>query len=129
MVEFGRGRIGGRFTVVRGDVAGLRLCEVPEGKVSGPAHHHTIDDEKFVVLDGSGEVRLGADRHALRTGSIVVRPADSGVEHVLYGGSLTYLAWGTNRPGDVCVYPDSNKLLVAGAMFRVEPLEYWDGEA
>lgn len=114
---------------VRGELSGLRLCEVPEGKVNGPAHHHTADDEKFVVLDGTGEARLGGEHHPVRAGSILVRPGYTGVEHALHGGPLTYLAWGTNTPNDICVYPDSDKLLIGGTMFRVERLGYWDGEA
>ena len=39
---------------------------------------------------------------------------------------------GDNQPSEVCVYPDSNKVLVRGldrAIFR-DParLDYWDGE-
>src|SRR4051794_6172589 len=73
--EVGQGRFGGRYAGVRGVLSGLRLLEVPEGKVNGPAHHHTADDEKFVVLDGGGEARVGAQRHPLRAGSILVCPA------------------------------------------------------
>jgi hypothetical protein len=58
-----------------------------------------------------------------------VRPASSCDAHALHGGPMTYLAWGTNPPGDAIVYPDSRKLKVGGVMFRVQELDYWDGEA
>src|SRR3954451_6523989 len=129
MLTHEHGRFATRAASVGGALSGLRLAEVPEGKVNGPAHYHTASDEKFVVLDGTGEVRLGSEQHPLRAGSIVVRPAFSGVEHALHGGPLTFLAWGTNPPNDAVVYPDSHKVLIGDMMFRAEPLDYWDGEA
>jgi hypothetical protein len=39
-------------------------------------------------------------------------------------GGLTYLAFGTHEPGDLCFHPRSRKIAVAGAVFRVEPLDY-----
>jgi len=128
--EEGRGVFTGLDGVIhRGAISGLRLNEIDEGRISCPAHHHTMDDEKFVVLEGSGEARIGAERLPLRPGSVVVRPAETGVEHALHGGPLRYLAWGTNRPGDICLYPDSRKVLIGHEIFRLEPLDYWDGEA
>src|SRR4051794_26607577 len=129
LTDFGQGRFGGRRAYLTGAVSGLQLCEIAAEKTSWPAHFHTLAEEKFVVLDGSGEARIGAERSPLRAGSIVVRPAGSYTEHALHGGPLTYLAWGTNPEGDGLVYPDSRKLKVGGVMFRVEELGYWDGEA
>ena len=126
---FGKGRFGGRIAGVEGPLAAVNLVELGEGRASWPAHFHTMSDEKFVVLEGSGEARIGGERHPVRAGSVVVRPADSGVEHAMHGGPVTYLAWGTNPRGDSIVYPDSGKVKVGGAMFRVERLDYWDGEA
>jgi len=128
-VVLGHGRFALRTAQVEGDLSGLQLCRVAEGRTSWPAHYHTASDEKFVVLKGSGEVRIGDERSPLRPGSVVVRPAFTGVEHALHGGPITYLAWGTNPPGDATVYPDSQKMKVGAAMFRVQELDYWDGEA
>jgi uncharacterized cupin superfamily protein len=43
---------------------------------------------------------------------------------------LTYLAYGTREPADVCYYPRSNKILFRGVNLtaRLERLDYWDGE-
>ena len=43
---------------------------------------------------------------------------------------LTYLAYGTRDPGDVCYYPRSNKIAFrgVGVIARLEQLDYWDGE-
>jgi uncharacterized cupin superfamily protein len=68
----------------------------------------------------------------VRSGSVVSRPAGTGIAHVFRAGDegLTYLAYGTREPGDVCFYPRSNKLFFrgVGVVARVERLDYWDGE-
>jgi uncharacterized cupin superfamily protein len=128
----------GRFTGTDRDLgdllgavlSGLHHDVIPPGNVSCPAHHHTVQSEKFVVLEGSGFARLGDERHPLRPGSVVDRPPRTYVPHALHAGDegLTYLAWGTRETADVCAYPDSGKILLAGTLFRVEPVDYWDGE-
>ena len=43
---------------------------------------------------------------------------------------MTYLAYGTREPNDVCYYPRSNKIFWRGLglIARLEPLDYSDGE-
>ncbi len=43
---------------------------------------------------------------------------------------LTFLAYGTRRPDDVCYYPRSNKIYFRGLglIARLEDLDYDDGE-
>ena len=45
---------------------------------------------------------------------------------------MTFLAYGTREPNDVCYYPRSNKIywrgLGLGLIARWEPLDYGDGE-
>ena len=68
----------------------------------------------------------------MRRGHIVSRPAGTRTSHCLRAGDagLTYLAYGTKEPNDVCYYPRSNKILLAwiGPDRRLEPLDYFDGE-
>lgn len=111
--------------------SGLRQDRIEEGQWSCPPHWHTAEEELFVVLDGVGEVELGTTRHPLRAGSVVARPPGTGEEHALIGGpgGMTYLAYGTRRPYDVCYYPRSQKVnFGGGAVFRITPVDYWDGE-
>jgi uncharacterized cupin superfamily protein len=109
---------------------GLQHVEVVPGKLSSPQHCHSLEEEIFVMLEGDGTLLLGDEEIPVRTGHIVSRPPGTGVAHTFRGGDegLTYLAYGTREPGDLCFYPASNKIAVAGAVFRVEPLDYWDGE-
>jgi uncharacterized cupin superfamily protein len=113
-------------------LSGVQHVEVPPGKRSSTRHCHSLEDEIFVVLAGSGSVLLGDDATAVRPGSVVSRPRATGVAHTFEAGDggLTLLAYGTRVPDDTCWYPDSKKLFFGGVgvIVRVEPLDYWDGE-
>ena len=43
---------------------------------------------------------------------------------------LTFLAYGTREPNDICYYPRSGKVFLGGVgvIGRIEQLDYWDGE-
>jgi uncharacterized cupin superfamily protein len=131
----------------RGDVAGerrrltdalgarhslLHRLVVEPGALSYPPHCHSAEEELFVVLDGSGSLLLGDDEHPVRAGSLVARPPGTGVAHAFRAGDepLTLLAYSDRDPSDICFYPRSNKVSIRGvrAIFRVERVDYWDGE-
>jgi uncharacterized cupin superfamily protein len=111
---------------------GIQHVEVEPGKESTAQHCHSLEEEIFVILDGDGVLVLADEESAIRPGSVVSRPAATGVAHVFRAGAggLKYLAYGTREPGDVCFYPRSNKLSFRGlgVVARVERLDYWDGE-
>ena len=116
---------------------GMRHTEVLPGKLNVPPHCHSAEDEIFVVLDGDGHLVLweeaGVAEHALTAGSVVARPAGSGVAHALRAGDggMTVLLYGTRDPRDVCFYPRSGKLYFVGLglVTRLgEPVDFWDGE-
>jgi uncharacterized cupin superfamily protein len=112
---------------------GLTHIECEAGKTSGPFHAHSAEEEIFVVLDGSGTFDVWPDeQHDVRPGSIVAQPPGTGVAHTFRGGEegLTFLAWGTREPNDICWYPRSRKMLWRGVRVigRIEQLDYWDGE-
>jgi uncharacterized cupin superfamily protein len=122
---------------------GLNWLQLSPGRLSGPPHCHSADEEVFVVLDGAGTLELwpspaaeadGLRREeiALRAGHVAARPPSSGVAHAFRGGDagMTLLAYGTNPPNDICFYPRSNKVYWRGigVIARVEPLDYRDGE-
>ena len=114
---------------------GLRHIEAPAGTLTVVPHCHSAEEEIFVVLDGEGTLELYRDdeieSHRVRRGSVVGRPPGTGVAHTFRAGeeTLTILAWGSREPNDVTWYPRSKKLWLAGGIiFRVEKLDYWDGE-
>jgi len=124
--------------------AGLNWRQLEPGRLSGPPHCHSEDDELFVVLEGEGTLELwpsplsaehGGEREdvPLRAGHVVSRPPSSQTAHAFRAGDagMTLLLYGTRRPNDVCYYPRSNKLFWRGLglVGRVESLDYWDGES
>ena len=95
------------------------------------------------MLDGEGTLELWpSPQHArdgreyeerpIRAGHVISRPASAGIAHGIRAGEpgLTYLAYGTRNPGDVCYYPRSNKIYFRGLglIARLEDLDYDDGE-
>jgi len=123
--------------------SGLNWVRLDAGEEGAPPHCHSVEEEVFVVLDGSGVLELlpsparaaaGAVReeHELRVGQVVVRPAGTGIAHLLRAREqgLTYLLYGTKEPTDICYYPRSNKVALRGVglIGRIEPLDYFDGE-
>ncbi len=111
---------------------GLKYVEISPGKDNGPLHCHSMEEELFVVLDGNGVLVLGEEETDVAPGTVVARPAGTGVAHGFRAGAggLTILAFGTRQPGDICFYPRSNKLYFRGldVIARIEPVDYWDGE-
>lgn len=113
--------------------SGLREVSVESGRRSSPRHCHSLEEEFFFVLEGTGELDLGAARHHLEADMFVACPVGAGSTHAITGGAagIRYLVYSTRRDGDACWYPDSGKLSLRnlGVTFRVEQADYWDGEA
>ena len=111
---------------------GIQHVEVAAGKESAPLHCHSSEEEIFVMLDGDGVLLLDEEETAVRAGHVISRPAGTGVSHMFRAGGkgLTYLAYGTRDPNDICYYPRSNKINFSGVkvIARLERLDYWDGE-
>jgi uncharacterized cupin superfamily protein len=113
-------------------VTGLKHVSVAPSRYATPLHCHSLEEELFVVLAGEGTLLLGDEEMSVRPGSVIARPAGTGVAHALRAGEgrLEFLAYGTREPGDMCYYPRSDKIAFRGlgVIGRVERLSYWDGE-
>jgi len=111
---------------------GLQHVVVEPGAESGAQHCHSVEEEIFVILDGDGVLVLDDEETPMTRGHVVSRPPSTGVSHMFRAGDqgLTYLAYGTRDPADVCYYPRSNKIAFrgVGVIARLERLDYWDGE-
>jgi uncharacterized cupin superfamily protein len=118
---------------------GLRHIELDPGALSCPPHVHSAEEEIFVVLEGDGTLQLTPpglhsepEDQAVRKGSVVARPAGTGVAHAFRAGDsgMTLIAWGTRDPNDICWYPRSQKIFWrgVGVVGRIEQLDYWEGE-
>lgn len=139
--EEGQGvRFGMRYralsdTRTDGRKIGISHEELPPGKQSVPFHYHLREEEHILALEGEATLRLGEERYRIKAGDYVGFPAGQRLGHCLINESdapFRYVMIGDREPNEVCVYPDSDKVMVRDldrALFRgSERLDYWDGE-
>ena len=114
------------------DLAGLSVIDVEPGRLSGPPHCHSAEEELFVVARGDGTLLLGDEEHPVRQGSVVARPAGTGIAHAFRAapGGLRLLAYGQRDTRDMTFYPRSQKVALRGlgVRFAVDQVAYWEGE-
>ncbi|MDH4115045.1 MAG: cupin domain-containing protein [Burkholderiaceae bacterium] len=122
---------------------GYNLTVLPPGKAQCPFHSHRAEEEMFLILEGEGELRFGAERYRIRKHDVIACPTGGPqVAHqIINTGSseLRYLALSNIEKVEVCEYPESNKVGVfAGTpddaplrkLFRAETdVEYYDRES
>lgn len=117
----------------RGGSLRVNRMRLPPGHAMVPFHYHLREDEVFYVLSGRGVLRYGDTLEDIGPGDCVACPAGSKVAHQIanpHGEDLVYLAIGPRDPHEVCVYPDSGKVLVRGIgrIGFIEDAEYMAGE-
>ncbi|HEX5125932.1 MAG TPA: cupin domain-containing protein [Rhodocyclaceae bacterium] len=124
---------------------GYNITAVPPGKRAFPFHCHHANEEMFVVLQGTGEVRIGDEVYPVRAGDIIACPVGGKetAHQIVNTGTeeMRYLAVSTKLSPDIAEYPDSGKFGVLAEstapdgksqMFRFvgrsgESLDYWEG--
>ncbi len=99
----------------RGGQLGANISRLPPGKVACPLHHHMRGDEFFYVLEGRGVLRYGDTLREIGPGDAISCPHGTEIAHQIanpFDADLVYLGVGPNDPDEVCVYPDTGKVLV-----------------
>jgi uncharacterized cupin superfamily protein len=123
---------------------GVSLFRLHPGKCSFPFHEHMANDEAILVTRGTGTLRYGDERIALREGDYVHLPAASGNAHHVINTSdedLEYYCFSSIVLPEVVRYPESNKIGTMAfkvsakgerermvSFLRHEPVGYWEGE-
>jgi len=116
---------------------GYNLTAVPPGKRAYPFHNHRLNEEMFYILEGRGEVRIGAETFPIRAGDFIAcPPGGPELAHQIVNtgtAELKYLAVSTMQGPEVCEYPDSGKIGVLADSIRYvnrsdSQVGYWDGE-
>lgn len=122
---------------------GASVDTVAPGKRSCPYHFHHAQEEMFIVLEGSGTLRVAGEMLPLRSGDVVFIPPGPAYPHQIINTSaqpLKYLSISTRETPEICEYPDSGKYLAEamgdegqGRVFDEiqrtgSRVDYWDGE-
>jgi len=138
------GQVGSRIGAQK---LGYNITAVPPGKAAFPFHSHRVNEEMFMVLQGTGELRIGAEKFGIRRGDIIACPpgGPETAHQIRNTGTeeLRYLAVSTLMTPEIAEYPDSGKFGVFAQFppdsggnpqfFRFVGREmlnvnYWDGE-
>jgi uncharacterized cupin superfamily protein len=112
--------------------SGLNHVTLPAGGTGAPPHCHSLEEELFVVLEGSATLQLyprGArgdsepQTRSLRAGHVVARPPGTGEAHGFVGGAegAVLLVYGTREPNDMTYYPLQEKVALRGLGVAVRP--------
>jgi uncharacterized cupin superfamily protein len=93
---------------------GYNLTIVPPGKKFCPFHNHHVNEEMFLILEGTGLLRFGKEEYKLMKNDIIACPnGDRTVAHQIINNSntdLKYLALSIKINYEICEYPDSDKI-------------------
>lgn len=141
-----RARIAWVGTVMGSSKLGFNVTELPPGKRAFPCHSHATNEELFFILEGSGEIRIGNEKHAVTKGDFINFPPGFATPHQIINSSaapLCYISISTMIVPEVTEYPDSKKYGVfAGTptarevtpdtVRKIYPVDgdvsYWEGE-
>jgi len=120
---------------------GASIDTVAPGKRSCPYHFHHAQEEMFVVLEGSGTLRVAGEMLPLRAGDMVFIPPGPQYPHQIINTSeqaLKYLSISTRESPEICEYPDSDKYLAMATPDGTSrfsaiqrpgaSLDYWEDE-
>lgn len=125
---------------------GCMVTVVEPGEKAFPFHNHHSMHELFVILEGEGTYRFGAEEFPIRAGDICAAPAGGPetAHQIRNTGdkTLKYLGISTMAGTEVVEYPDSGKFAVmsrfdwsnpdAGGIRYVgrskNSLDYFEGE-
>ena len=102
-------RIGAQLGMTK---MGCTLVELEPGKRAWPFHLHYGQEELFVILQGSGQLRYDDGIYELVAGDVFFAGTGPGTAHQIINSSqatLTYLALSSMDDPEVCYDPDSDK--------------------
>ncbi|TCP52201.1 putative cupin superfamily protein [Tumebacillus sp. BK434] len=93
----------------------VNIDYVQPGAKSTKYHSHTTQEEFFLILKGSGTLRILDEEHAVQQGDFIAKPAGKGIAHqFLNTGTevLEILDCGLQTQDDIVVYPDEDVVYV-----------------
>ena len=109
----------------------FQIRRIPPGAAVCPHHAHVVQWEFFHVLRGTGTVRAGDARHAIRAGDNFLHPPGEAHQLLNTGtDDLEVFIVADNPQLDAFYYPDSDKwgLRTPSVFFKLTPVDYFEGE-
>ena len=91
---------------------GYNVTEIPPGKRAFPYHFHYVNEELFLILEGTGQLRWPGGTHPIKPMDLICCPPGPDSAHqIINDGTvpLRYLALSTIQDPEVVEYPDSGK--------------------
>lgn len=106
----------GLITRYLGAAAGSRkiyvnIDTVPPGAFSTKYHSHSQQEEFFIILEGTGLLRLNNEEFSIAKGDFLSKPGAENIAHHFYNPGndpLVILDIGTVEKEDTCYYPDED---------------------
>ncbi len=110
----------GLATLSLGKAAGseriyVNIDRVPPRKRSTKYHSHSAQEEFFLILGGSGALRLSGKEYEVAKGDFIAKPAGRKIAHQFINTGdemLEILDAGTMEKQDICYYPDEGVYLL-----------------
>ena len=107
-------------TLLIGDVLGcekiyVNIDYVKPGAKSTKYHSHTKQEEFFLIMGGTGILRINGEEISVVAGDVISKPAGKNIAHqFINNGSeiLQILDMGNRDKEDIAVYPDENKVFL-----------------
>ena len=93
----------------------VNIDYVKPGAKSVKYHSHSSQEEFFLILKGSGMLRMNDEEISVKPGDFVAKPAGKGIAHQFTNdGSeiLQILDCGLNERDDIITYPDEGVILL-----------------
>jgi len=105
---------------------GASIDIVAPGMRSCPYHFHYAQEEMFIVLEGTGTLRVAGEHLPIKSGDIIFIPPGPEYPHQIINSSdapLKYLSISTREQPELVEYPDSGKFQ-ATALHEGKPVRY-----
>ncbi len=112
--------ISGLQTQLLGKLAGskdiyVNIDLVKPGTESTKYHSHSVQEEFFIILEGTGKLRLNDKEYKIKQGDFLAKPSGENTSHQFINdsdGVLKILDIGTKVENDIVSYPDEDVILV-----------------
>ncbi len=126
-------------TILIGDALGcekiyVNMDYVKPGGKSVKYHSHSKQEEFFLIMKGTGIVRIDGEEILVKPGDVISKPAGKDIAHQFINNSseiLQILDVGTRDKDDIATYPDENMIFIRNKklVFSIDDnIENWTSE-